>query len=91
MNKLFEELAEQAITEKLTLDEFIDALKAEPHDFYGFRISELEKFAELIVLECVSLFDGSTEMQTVGVLTHGQVVKQILDHFGVTNDRTKIQ
>ena len=42
-----------------------------------------EKFAKLIVQECISLFDGTKEMQTVGVLTHGQVIKQIKQHFKV--------
>ena len=43
----------------------------------------IKKFAELIVRECVSLFDGTREMKTVGVLTHNQVVGQIKQHFGV--------
>lgn len=55
MNERIEELADQAITEKLTLTEFVDALKAEPHDFYGFRIRELEQFAKLIVRECTDI------------------------------------
>ena len=41
------------------------------------------KFAELIVQECISLFDGTKEIKTVGVLTHDQVVNQIKQHFGV--------
>lgn len=60
MNKLIKELAEQSITEKLSLDEFINALKAEPHSFYGFRINELEKFVELIVIECVNVIRAET-------------------------------
>ena len=55
MNERIKELAEQAIEEKLTHDEFITALNTEPWEFYGFRISELEKFAELIVQECAEL------------------------------------
>ena len=43
----------------------------------------VEKFAELIVRECTSLFDGTKEMKTVGMLTHNQVVEQIKKHFGV--------
>ena len=43
----------------------------------------VEKFAELIVKECTSLFDGTKEMKTVGMLTHNQVVEQIKKHFGV--------
>ena len=42
-----------------------------------------EKFAELIVRECTSLFDGTKEMKTVGMLTHSQIVEQIQKHFGV--------
>ena len=44
---------------------------------------EEQKFAELIIKECVSLFDGSREMKTVGLLSHEQVIKQINRHFGV--------
>jgi hypothetical protein len=40
-------------------------------------------FAELIVRECVSLFDGSREMKTVGLLSHTQVIERIEKHFGV--------
>ena len=53
MNERIKELAEQAIVERLTIDDFVAALKKEPYDFYGFRVAELEKFAELIVRECV--------------------------------------
>lgn len=42
-----------------------------------------EKFAELLVRECVSLFNGSKEMKTIGMLSHKQVVDQIEKHFGV--------
>ena len=38
-------------------------------------------FAELIVKECVSLFDGSEEMKTVGLLSHKQIVDKIEEHF----------
>ena len=55
MNDRIKELAEQAITEKLSLEEFIEALKKEPNDFYGFRVSELQKFAELIVQETMQV------------------------------------
>ena len=58
MNERIRQLAEQAITEKLSIDEFIEALKKEPYDFYGFRVSELQKFAELIVRECIDVLDG---------------------------------
>lgn len=53
MNEQIKVLAEQAIEERLTLEDFIVALKEEPHDFYAFRVSELTKFAELIVQECL--------------------------------------
>jgi hypothetical protein len=42
-----------------------------------------QKFAELMVRECVSLFDGSREMKTVGLLSHTQVIERIEKHFGV--------
>jgi hypothetical protein len=41
------------------------------------------EIVELIVRECVSLFDGSREMKTVGLLSHTQVIERIEKHFGV--------
>ena len=41
------------------------------------------KFAELIVMECIFLFDGSKETKTTGLISHNQVVSQIKEHFGV--------
>jgi len=47
-------------------------------------ILEAEHFeiVELVVGECVSLFDGSREMKTVGLLSHTQVIERIEKHFG---------
>ncbi len=74
MNERIKQLAEQAITEKLSLEEFIEALKKEPNDFYGFRVSELQKFAELIVRECWVLVDYDNK----------QYIKaQFKEYFGV--------
>ena len=74
MNERIKLLAEQAIVERLTIDDFVAALKKEPHDFYGFRVAELEKFAELIVAECARLADNSPQY------IDG---REILEHFGV--------
>jgi hypothetical protein len=77
MNERIKELAEQAITERLSIDEYIEALKKEPNDFYGFRVSELQKFAELIVRECALI---------AGLMEHEgrkNIGSQILDSFGV--------
>jgi maltose-binding protein MalE len=46
-------------------------------------LPESEKLAELVVQECISLFNGTRETKTVGMLTHTQVVEQIKKHFGV--------
>ncbi len=78
MNKRIEELAEQAITEKLSLDEFIEALKKEPHDFYGFRVSELQKFAELIYDECIDAVPVDLDSET-----YFRVLTAIKERFGV--------
>lgn len=80
MNERIKELADEAIVEKLTLDEFIEALKKEPHDFYGFRLSELEKFAELIVRVCANVIP-----ETSGDLL-GTYRDQIYEHFGIINE-----
>ena len=78
MNERIRELADQILPNEKEFHQ------GDPKDWgYFFSRDELEKFAELIVKECVSLFDGTQEMKTVGVLTHNQVVGQIKQHFGV--------
>ena len=52
INEQIKKLAKQAITEELTLDEFINDLKLNPIKYWGFTDAELEKFVELIVREC---------------------------------------
>ena len=54
-----------------------------PGGFPNEELSVAYKFAGLILGECVSLFDGSREMKTVGLLSHTQVIEQIKKHFGV--------
>jgi hypothetical protein len=68
MNKRIKELAEQA------------ELSANRGDHVDVK-AMMEKFAELIVRECVSLFDGSEEMKTVGFLSHKEIVDKIEEHF----------
>ena len=88
MNERIKELAEQAITEKLSLEGFIEALKKEPNDFYGFRVSELQKFAELIVRECAGICekDGRWWAEKGYLMEAGEagsLATQIKEHFGV--------
>jgi len=40
-------------------------------------------FAEAIIAECISLFDGTREMKTVGLLSHDSIIKKIKNHFGI--------
>lgn len=47
----------------------------------GMHGDEIEKFAESVIRECVSLFDGSEEMKTVGFLSHKEIVDKIEEHF----------
>ena len=76
MNKRLQELYLVASEQfKIVQDQGLPA----PYQTRAFA----EKFAELIVKECTSLFDGTKEMKTVGMLTHNQVVEQIKKHFGV--------
>jgi hypothetical protein len=83
MNEHIKQLAEQAIVEKLSVTEFIEALKLEPHDFYGFRKSELEKFAELIVQECIDIIAPySVRMSRPGE-EYLHPIQEIKEHFGV--------
>ena len=74
MNERIRDLAEQAGATTVLFDR-------EGH--YHIVKPELQKFAELIVRECTSLFDGSKETKTAGLITHNQVVSQIKEHFGV--------
>jgi len=39
--------------------------------------------AESIIRECLSLFDGSNEMKTVGLISHTTVIGRIKEHFGI--------
>lgn len=84
MNKHIKELINEATTRERVVGfnpyTFEPELKEPP--MYG-DVFNKEKFAELIVKECVSLFDGSHEMKTVGLLSHQQVIQQIKEHFGI--------
>ena len=80
MNARIKLLAEQAIVERLTIDDFVEALKKEPYDFYGFRVAELEKFAELIVRECCQ-FENSYGGDA-GLVARS-FSRKIKEHFGV--------
>lgn len=41
------------------------------------------RFIEATVRECISLFDGSKEMKTSGMISHQSVVDQIKKHFDI--------
>ncbi len=83
MNERIKELAEQAIVERLTIDDFVAALKKEPYDFYGFRVAELEKFAELIVRECVQVGGPEDSYTDEWFKAKADSVAKIKEHFGV--------
>lgn len=83
MNERIKELAEQAITERLSIDEYIEALKKEPHDFYGFRVNELEKFAQLIVEECIQVCGPEDSFTDEWFKAKADSVAKIKQHFGV--------
>ena len=73
MNERIRELAEQA-----------ENYAHEQNDKFGlsYKREYDKKFAELIVRECILLFDGSKETKTAGLISHNQVVSQIKEHFG---------
>ena len=50
---------------------------------YNSEDELVERLIEVVVKECISLFDGTKEMKTVGLLSHTQVIEQIKEHFGV--------
>jgi hypothetical protein len=79
MNEQFKKLADQASVTTITtkgMEFIIDGC-------YVVADSNLQKFAELIIKDCISLFDGNREMKTIGLLSHQQVIDQINTHFGV--------
>ena len=85
MNDRIKELADQAL--QLVADDHTKGDTSRLNtDSYQVKDLINEKFAELIVKECVSLFDGSREIKTIGFLSHEQVVKQIKQHFGVKDE-----
>ena len=76
MNERIKELAEQAMTattSKFSAD--IEWSADEWRDFYD------EKFAELIVRECIELVEGYTKQRTH--TTFYKAEEQIKQHFGV--------
>jgi len=80
MNERIEKLSQLAWTKTSESVPFYDSTGNISRDF---NLKYQQEFAELIVRECTSLFDGTKEMKTVGMLTHNQVVEQIKQHFGV--------
>ena len=77
MNKRIEELAL-----KSGLINYVDNETPRRYFIDGYAdLEEVEKFAESVIRECVSLFDGSEEMKTVGFLSHKQIVEKIEEHF----------
>ena len=72
MNERIRELAEQAGLE------FDDDLALEPEPIYYTTQKDLEKFAELIVRECVEVAKW-----TPSQFPNDEYVKNIKEHFGV--------
>jgi len=75
MNELIQKLAEESGLDARTM-----GFQNNHTEQWNARVSKL---TQLILGECVSLFDGSREMKTVGLLSHTQVIEQIKKHFGV--------
>jgi hypothetical protein len=72
MNERIRELAEQAGIE------FDDDFPLEPETIYYLKLSDFEKFAELIVRECVEVIKW-----TPSQFPNDEYVKNITEHFGV--------
>ena len=75
MNKRIEELAEQAGIE------FDDSFTLEPEPIYYLKLSDFEKFAELIVRECANICFSEAQGHNMAFGEHCGVV--IKEHFGV--------
>lgn len=78
--KLIEKLIlETATDEDLNLDQFINAVREDPDDWYAFRRHELVKFVNSILSEVSTLTDTSE----IGVT--GPSLEDIRKHFGLTD------
>jgi len=75
MNERIRELAEQAGIE------FDDSFSLEPETIYYLKLSDFEKFAELIVRECANICFSEAEGHSMAFGEHCGVV--IKEHFGV--------
>lgn len=75
MDKRIEELAEQAGIE------FDDSFTLEPEPIYYLKLSDFEKFAELIVRECANICFSEAAGHNMAFGEHCGVV--IKEHFGV--------
>jgi len=74
MNERIEELAEQAGIE------FDDDFSLEPETIYYLKLSDFEKFAELIIRECCSIADDWVNNYNDG---ENYPSERIKEHFGV--------
>ena len=72
MNERIRELAEQAGIE------FDDDFPLEPETIYYLKLSDFEKFAELIVRECIEVVKW-----TPSQFPNDECVKNIKEYFGV--------
>lgn len=75
MNKRIQKLAEQADIE------FDDSFSLEPETIYYLKLSDFEKFAELIVRECANICFSEAQGHNMAFGEHCGVV--IKEHFGV--------
>ena len=74
MNERIEELAEQAGIE------FDDDFPLEPETIYYLKLSDFEKFAELIIAECIDQVEVFNTRMDAGPR---HIVEAIKEHFGV--------
>jgi hypothetical protein len=78
MNKRIEELAEQAGIE------FDDSFTLEPEPIYYLKLSDFEKFAELLINECIGVVNkrymGDNNREDFEVR---RCVEDLKKHFGV--------
>lgn len=79
MNKQLQELAK----EHLVRDEYTESGWQECHK-YEFDSAELEKFAELIVRECMGICDEVQWQYGQYTFTATTVKNRVIEHFGVT-------
>jgi hypothetical protein len=57
LKKIYIDILKNAVTEKLSKEDFLVELERTPDDFCSLRMKELDRFAEEVVWECIKVVE----------------------------------